>query len=557
LFLSATIVLPWFFTGYSIVFGLALLTAVVTAYTNRHESTALSPSTMGRYILVDSIFVSLATHPVFFLIQIALTIVGFAPYASSPRYGLLLSFYFVCGFYLCLGVISHMRSSESRLHAMPPIAAVATAALLITTGYPQFSAYRAVQQSRDAGVATYEQATGKHIDQLAKLRIGNSLHGFDGRISTMTVDREGRLLVSGSFEYYAGKDARGLVRLLPDGQLDQTFVPLPPGDPGLSAPSHIRLTADGSMLINTEVRGTTISPMGLTRVRTDGTVDYQFQPVMKIENGEGARIESMDLQPDGRLVVTTPIRFVQRTDNSCLLRFDGNGSNDTAFSIASMEAFYGPVSSRPESITCAISKVTALTTGHLLVEGSFPSTKMMQGIVRLNPDGSQDAVYQPDLSVTQYSMSFATPTGELYAVSYVPILGSSPVAHEARCTKLLPDGKPDPTFNIPSGRFRRIEHLAVQPDGKIVVTGTLGEKDYGVIVRLLPNGQPDPTFGGPEGIMHVDGFLTAIVIQPDGRIVLGGEFQQVIGPSKGQRVDRQNIARLLPNGALDTTFNPR
>jgi uncharacterized delta-60 repeat protein len=438
------------------------------------------------------------------------------------------------------------------------VAAAIVFGLLLFNAYPRFIDDATLQRARAAGVATYEQATGKRTDERTRLSIGNSLHGFDGRISTMTADPEGRLLVSGNFEYYAGQDARGLVRLLSDGLLDRSFASLPFGDPGLSAPSQVRLSTDGSLLINTGVRGTTISPMGLTRLRTDGTVDPLFQSVVGAERGDGTRFEWMDMQPDGRLVVIAPIRFVQRVDDSCLLRFDGNGSNDIAFSFTSMEALYGPISSRPESISCSISKVTALMTGHLLVEGSFPSTnnKVMERIVRLNPDGTRDPSYRPDLK-TEYSWSAITPNGELYAVSYVPILGSSPVDHEARCTKLRADGQPDPTFNIPPGRFRRIERLAVQPDSKVIVSGSFGNTDYGAIVRLLPNGQPDPTFGGSEGVMHVDGFLTAIIIQPDGRIVLGGEFRQVMGPGKNQQGTRHNIARLLSDGTLDSTFDPR
>lgn len=557
--LTATVVLPWLFTGYSILFGLALLAAVVTAYTDRHEPTVLPPSTLGRYTLVDSIFVGFATHPLFFLIQILLTAVGLSPYTSGPHYGLLFSFYFVGGFYLSLGVIGHARSSTSQLRMMPPIAAAAIAALLIISGYPQFTAYRTVQQSRDAGVAAYERETGQATTDLAKLRIGNSLHGFDSRVYTVTIDRHGRLLVSGGFEYYAGKDARGLVRLLPDGQKDAAFPPLQLSDPAISAPSRVLLSPDESIIIDTAADGTRNALIGLSRLQSDGTVDPQFRLDMSRDATDRARIESIDMQPDGRLVIVWPNRFLQHAEDSCLLRFDSAGVRDAAFSTAVMEALYGPASSRTQAITCSISKVTALATGQLLVEGSFPvtATEWKYSIVRLHPDGSLDAAYRPELANIDVSLSIVTPSGEVFVISYIAMPGSSPAIYQARCVKLKADGQRDPSFNIPTGRFLRIEQLAVQPDDKIVVTGTLGEKDYGAIVRLLPSGQPDPTFAGPSGVMHVNGFITTIGLQPDGRIVLGGEFQQVMGPTKEQRADRQNIARLLPDGTLDTTFNPR
>jgi hypothetical protein len=465
--LSATVVLPWFFTGYSIVFGLALLAAVVTGYTDRHEPTALSPSTLGRYTLVDSIFVSLATHPVFFLIQIVLITVGLSPYASSPSYGLPLplSFYFVCGFYLCLGIIGHARSSASRLRAIPPIAAAATAALLIITGYPQYITFRAAQQSRDAGVEAYERKTGQATTYLAKLRIGNSLHGFDGRVSTVTIDHHGRLLVSGGFEYYAGKDGRALVRLLPDGQKDTTFPPLQLGDPAISAPSRVLVSPDESIVINTAVDGTRNALIGLTRLQPDGTVDHQFRLDMSRDTTERALLESIDMQPDGRLVIVSPGRFLSQAEDSCLMRFDGAGVRDAAFSTAAMEALYGPTASRTQALTCSISKVTALATGHLLVEGSFPvtETQWKYNIVRLQPDGSLDAAYHPELENMDVSLSIVMPSGELFAVSYATVPGSSPSCRMAGQIRHSPDRLESctSTASLPRSAFNRMGTLCL------------------------------------------------------------------------------------------------
>lgn len=552
--LSATLVLPWLFTGYLVVFGLSLLAAFATGYTNRGEPAALPPATLLRYILVDSIFVAFATHPVFFLIQIALAMTGFSPRASGPHYGLLVSFCFVCGFYLCLGIISHLRSGASPYRTMPPVAAAVTAALLIITGYPQFSAHRATQQARDAGVSAYERETGRATTGLSKLRIGNSLHGFDGRVYTVAIDRHGRLLVSGGFEYYAGRDARGLVRLLPDGQRDTTFAAMESGDPGVSAPSRVLLSPDESIVISTAPAG---SRSGLTRLQPEGMVDPRFRLDMSMEPGARAGFELAGMQPDGRLLLVSASRFLQDTEDACLLRFDKTGVRDVAFSSTAMEALYGPAPSRPRPQNCSISKVSVLATGHLLVEGSFPKTGWRYGMVRLDADGSLDAAFSPELENMEVSLSVALPGGELILISYVAVPGSSPPIHQAHTVKLKADGRRDTTFSIPAGRFLRIDQLAPQPDGKIVVAGTLGAKDYGAIVRLLPDGGPDPTFAGPTGVIRVDGFITMIGIQSDGRIVLGGEFQQVIGPSRDQRTSRQNIARLLADGTLDITFNPR
>ena len=56
----------------------------------------------------------------------------------------------------------------------------------------------------------------------------------------------------------------------------------------------------------------------------------------------------------------------------------------------------------------------------------------------------------------------------------------------------------------------------------------------------------DPNANGP---VHV------VVVQPDGKILIGGEFT-TLSPNGGAAVTRNRIARLNPDGTLDTAFNP-
>src|SRR5205085_2474744 len=68
-------------------------------------------------------------------------------------------------------------------------------------------------------------------------------------------------------------------------------------------------------------------------------------------------------------------------------------------------------------------------------------------------------------------------------------------------------------------------------------------------VRLLPNGSPDPTFDTGTGFEVVfPGSVAAINIQPDQKILIGGNFQLV------NDVPRTKIARLNANSTLDPTF---
>src|SRR6185503_12297695 len=54
---------------------------------------------------------------------------------------------------------------------------------------------------------------------------------------------------------------------------------------------------------------------------------------------------------------------------------------------------------------------------------------------------------------------------------------------------------------------------------------------------------------------HANGTVQVVVVQPDGKILIGGTFTS-LAPNGGVSVTRNRIARLNPDGTLDTAFNP-
>ena len=103
------------------------------------------------------------------------------------------------------------------------------------------------------------------------------------------------------------------------------------------------------------------------------------------------------------------------------------------------------------------------------------------------------------------------------------------VAGEAakNIARLNPDGTLDTTFAVGTGADKPIRDIAIQPDGRLVVVGEFGivsGGSFGKVGRLNPDGTVDAEFSpgmGSNGIVH------AVGVQQDGGIIIAGEFTTV------------------------------
>jgi uncharacterized delta-60 repeat protein len=136
----------------------------------------------------------------------------------------------------------------------------------------------------------------------------------------------------------------------------------------------------------------------------------------------------------------------------------------------------------------------------------------------------------------------------------IVVAGGGAAASSFCVARLRSNGALDTTFG--SGGKRVIDFgganesvygAALQPDGKIVVAG---DSDLRVAVaRLNPNGSLDTTFSTGGKKIFSWGALSrasAVLVAPNGKILLAG----FSGPEGGNI----QVARLKANGALDTTF---
>ena len=114
-------------------------------------------------------------------------------------------------------------------------------------------------------------------------------------------------------------------------------------------------------------------------------------------------------------------------------------------------------------------------------------------------------------------------------------------------------GDVDPSFDAGSTIDGQVRACAVQPDGKVLIGGdfnTLHGFMRGKIARLNGDGRTDATFLNQLGGVDGYGYVDCLALQHDGKVLLGGAFTSVNG------VGRTNLARLNPDGSLDETFHP-
>ena len=135
--------------------------------------------------------------------------------------------------------------------------------------------------------------------------------------------------------------------------------------------------------------------------------------------------------------------------------------------------------------------------------------------------------------------------------------------NEAVVHILNADGTHDLSFSgdgstiIPfPGSTDRLEGIATQPDGKVVICGStmISSVDHQVIARLLANGELDTDFADNGLFIYTpagsESRAYSVAVQSDGKIVACAAIGSGIVEITGDRA----IIRTLPDGSLDPDF---
>ncbi|HEY0549913.1 MAG TPA: Calx-beta domain-containing protein, partial [Verrucomicrobiae bacterium] len=264
-----------------------------------------------------------------------------------------------------------------------------------------------------------------------------------------------------------------------------------------------------------------------------GSLDTTFNALA----AANAAVYALTRQNDGKLIMAGDFTQVSSVPRNRLARLKASGVLDNTFDI-------GPGAN--DSI-----RALALTSeGKLLVGGLFTTINgtNRSRIARLSTDGKVDISFNPGAGADNPVFALAIQPNDKVLVG-----GSFNAFNNITrpgLVRLNTNGTVDATFNVGAGFNGTVYAIGLQNDGKILVGGDFISFN-GVartnFVRLNVNGSLDLSF---NPALYVSAPVRAIVMQPDGRIVIGGSFTNING------FTRNYLARLDKNGVLDPSFLP-
>jgi uncharacterized delta-60 repeat protein len=356
---------------------------------------------------------------------------------------------------------------------------------------------------------------------------------FDFALAVAVQPADNKILAAGSTGL-AGQGTIAIVRYNTDGTPDTAF-----GTAGIvrttlpslaSSAQAIAVQPDGKILVAAltfaAVSGTTATTgIALLRYKnTDGTLDTAFGTggIVTAAIGSGTTSDTcaLALQGDGKIVVAG----ASPSGDVILYRYDGTGAPDTSG--------FGTNGTGGKTVTNfatgATSPAMALQADGKIVlaggQGSFTTPfPVDQVVVRYNTDGTLDTSFnaagtRPGVVVTDINLlgNFGNAVA-IQGDGKIVVAGHANVnfsidASDISLVRYNADGSLDINFLDPNsninnnppgivttdlGGFDNALSVALQVDGKIVVSGNIGAAGFTqtAVLRYNPGGSPDTTFG--------------------------------------------------------------
>jgi uncharacterized delta-60 repeat protein len=350
----------------------------------------------------------------------------------------------------------------------------------------------------------------------------------DDEAFAVATQADGKIVVAGRAVVAAQADF-AVVRYDRDGSLDETFegngkvlIPFDLGGDNRDTATAVAILPTGKILVSGFVStGTLSGAFAICRLNSDGSLDNTFSGDGKFTvdfNGSGF-LTAMTVQADGKIILAGGARTSASTLDFAVCRLKPNGGLDTTFGAGGKVTVDFNLSDVDAQVAAAVAlapggKIVVAGTSAFL--GGAPNRVL---VCRLTPSGALDSSFSGD---GRFDFTFSAP----------------------------PPGSP-PGNHFAGG-------VAVQPNGRIIVVGD-ASGDTG-IARLTSSGAFDNSFDGdgtrviPIGADGLSDFARAVVLQPDGKIVIAGGAAVNQGGTQHRDI---YVLRLHANGSSDTTFGAK
>jgi uncharacterized delta-60 repeat protein len=347
---------------------------------------------------------------------------------------------------------------------------------------------------------------------------------------SLALQPDGKILVAGDFFSFGGVARPRIARLNADGSLDASFAP---GAGPNSSVFNVLLQTDGRVVITgyfTDVSG--VARKHVARLNSNGSLDASFDPGA----GPNGWVRGSALQPDGKLLLGGAFSEVAGQPALRVARLAADGSLDPTF-VSTAE---------PYGVVWALA---SQADGKLLIGGDFTSVGGIdqRRLARLTSAGTHDLSYNAGSGADNIVRAIALkPDGKALLGGQFTRFNGTPFS---RLVQVDANGVVDPSFDPGAGVNYVVLALAHQPDGKSLVVGAIWDYDGAParsIVRVNADGSRDTSFDAGTGAYPSSPF--AVALQPDGRIVLGGSFFTFDGHP------RESVVRLLSDGSVDPSF---
>jgi uncharacterized delta-60 repeat protein len=307
----------------------------------------------------------------------------------------------------------------------------------------------------------YNNTKARHLARLnsdgsldTSLKLGR--FNWGGGIYNFAIQDDGKIIVAGGFTKYNGIEARGMVRLHSNGDLDTTFFV---GKGANDAVGVILIQKDGKILIEGDFRKVNgYRTCGLVRLLPNGSIDSSFigRAQCKLEH---SGIFDMVLQEDGKLIIVGHFHEYNNVGRKNIARLKSDGSLDHSFLV-------------DPNTNGWIESVAIQKDGKILVAGIFTKLggEKARYLARLDTNGRIDSSFQigfgPKSSLFEVAIQ---DDGKIIIAGFFKKYNNIPVQRIAR---IHIDGSLDTSFNNNNAEIDHwITRVVLQKDGKIIAIG--------------------------------------------------------------------------------------